>query len=416
MVNSEIIKNIPAIVIGNALEWYDFVIYSFMTIYIAALFFPSSNKSISLLAATATFGVAFFMRPLGGIFLGICADRYGRKFSMTITLFMMTVAILIISFCPTYGQIGIFAPLLIVLARLIQGFSAGGEFGTSVAMLTEISPPQWRGYYCSWQMVGQMGAIFIATTMGLFLTAIFSHEQMLRFGWRFPFIAGLIIAPVGYYIRKHLKETLNLTSAQKKESIVQKLTSNVKYHFSHMLIAMGLVAGCTVVVYGNISYIPTFASIYLHIPVHDTYLCLSISIALMCILIPFVGAYSDRFNKKKILLISLLLYFFSIFPLFYWLLSKPNLMRLFVVEIIWCILIAGFFGVFTAVIANIFPASIRSTALGISYNLMVMIFGGFAQFIVTGLIEYFHSPIAITYYLLFTTAITVFAAICYQER
>ena len=410
------IKNMTAIVIGNALEWYDFVVYSFMTIYIAAAFFPNSNNTSSLLAAMATFGVAFFMRPFGGIVLGFCPDRYGRKFTMTLIITLMTIALFMISFCPTYAQIGMVAPVMIVIARLIQGFSAGGEFGTSMAMLTELSPPHQRGYYCSWQMVGQVGAMLFGSSIGLILTSLFSHDEMIKFGWRIPFVVGLIIAPVGYYIRRHMKETLPLIRNQSNADAMTRITVRLRDHFHHLLIAMGLVIGCTVTNYINTTYIPIFSSIYLGIPIHDAYLCVSASTILMCLTIPYVGAYSDAIGRKRILITSLLLYVITVVPLFDWLISSPSFARLLTIELVFSVLIAGFFGVFAVVMADIFPLGIRSTALGISYNLMVMMFGGFAQFIVTTLIKTFHSLMAITYYLLFAMVIALVAAVCYRER
>lgn len=407
-------KNMIAIVIGNALEWYDFVVYSFMTIVIAKLFFPAEHAANSILAATATFGVAFCLRPLGGILLGIYSDRRGRKAAITLVIGIMTVAILMISIVPTYAQIGIAAPLIMVLARMLQGFSAGGEFGVSTSLLIELSPPNQRGFYGSWQMVGQMLAMLLGAMIGVLLTNYMSMEQLESFGWRIPFIVGLIIAPIGFYLRGNLQETNTavVSSVRKKN----QFWHSIRDHWRQILTAMGIVVGGTVATYVNISYLPTYATTYLHLPMNDAFLALGIAILIMVTLIPFFGGLSDSIGRKPILLGSILAYLLVVYPLFSWLCVEPSLAKLLVVEITCCILLGAYFGVFAVVVAELFPMAIRSSGLGISYNVTVMLFGGFAQFIVTELIETLKTPIAIAYYLVTAIFISFVAAIFYQEE
>jgi len=271
-------RNITAIVIGNALEWYDFVVYSFMTIVIAKLYFPAADAATSILAATATFGVAFCFRPLGGIVLGVYADRKGRKAAITLVIALMTVAIMMITVTPTYAQIGIFAPIILVLARLLQGFSAGGEFGVSTSLLIELAPAGQRGFYGSWQMVGQMLAMFMGATIGLILTYYLTDQQLESFGWRIPFLIGLIIAPVGVYLRNHLTET-NVVATNPRSAVNSKgyIWREMKAHWRQVLIAMGLVVGGTVAIYINISYLPTYAATFLHVPISHAFLAIGVS-------------------------------------------------------------------------------------------------------------------------------------------
>lgn len=405
-------KNIIAIVIGNALEWYDFVIYSFLTVFIAKLFFPSTHSVNSILAATATFGVAFCMRPLGGVFFGIYADKWGRQSAITMVIALMTLAMSMLAFTPTYQSIGIFAPIMIVMARLIQGFSAGGEFGVSTSLLIELSPPSRRGYFAAWQMVGQMIAMLLGATIGLLLTDYFSVSDVERFGWRIPFLFGLIIAPVGIYIRSQLAK--NHVSSDASSSL-RTHTAVIKRHAKQLFIAMGLVVGGTVANYVNISYLPTYTATYLHLPLKSAFFALAVSVALMILIIPMVGALSDKIGRRPILLFSLTLYSIVVYPLFLWLTMQPTLSKLLCVEMICCVLLGIYFGVFAVTIAELFPKSIRSTGLGISYNLTVMLFGGFAQFIVTWLIQALSTPLAITYYLLFAIFISLIAAYFYQQ-
>lgn len=196
--------------IGNALEWYDVLIYGTMAVIIAKLFFPTDNQTISLLITFATFGVSFFMRPLGAIVIGIYSDRVGRKAALTLSIFLMMLGTLMIAIMPTYSQIGIWASVGIVLARLIQGFSAGGEFGSSTTFLVEHAPRR-RGFFSSWQVASQGLSIACAAIAGAMIYAFLTEEQLYSWGWRLPFIFGLMIGPVGYYIRRTLDESPVIT-------------------------------------------------------------------------------------------------------------------------------------------------------------------------------------------------------------
>src|SRR5271156_3168872 len=198
---------VAAAVIGNALEWYDFIAFGFFAVIIAKLFFPADSQYASLLLTFATFGVGFFMRPVGGIILGIYADRRGRKAALLMVIGLMTIAIAMIGLAPTYLAIGVAAPLLMVLARLLQGFSAGGEFASATSFLIESAPAQRRGLYGSWQMVGQGLAVLTGAILGTVLTRWLTPEALNGWGWRVPFLFGLIIGPVGLYIRRNLDET-----------------------------------------------------------------------------------------------------------------------------------------------------------------------------------------------------------------
>src|SRR6185312_17259802 len=200
-------KQIVAAVIGNALEWYDFVVYGFLTVIISRLFFPAESEYASLLLTMATFGVGFFMRPVGGIVLGMYADRKGRKAALQLIIGLMTLAMAMIAFAPPYAAIGIAAPLIILLARLLQGFSTGGEFASATSFLVESAPPNRRGFYGSLQMVGQSLAALSGAVAGTLITRGLGPEQIDSWGWRVPFLFGLIIGPVGLYIRRYLEET-----------------------------------------------------------------------------------------------------------------------------------------------------------------------------------------------------------------
>src|SRR6516164_6573505 len=234
-------RQIVAAVIGNALEWYDFIIFGNLTIVISRLFFPAESQYASLLLTTATFGVGFFMRPVGGILLGVYADRRGRKAALLLVIALMTIAIAMIAFAPTYAAIGVGAPLIIVLARLLQGFSAGGEFASATAFLTESAPAQQRGFYGSWQMVGQGVAVLIGAILGTVLTRSLTAEALDSWGWRIPFLFGLIIGPLGLYIRRNLDETSAFLQSSRSQPGQQSSGSVLASHVKEMLACLGMV-------------------------------------------------------------------------------------------------------------------------------------------------------------------------------
>lgn len=406
------IKNIIALTIGNAFEWYDFFVYSFVSIYFAKLYFPSINSVNSILAATATFGVALLIRPLGGIVLGAYADKYGRIRTMNVIILIMTMALILIIFAPTYRQIGIYAPLLILLARLLQGFSIGAEFSVSASVLTELSPPEKRGFYSSLQTFGQMIAVLLSSFIGMMLATHLNEQQIENGGWRIPFIVGLLILPVGIYIRNKVSEPVSTLLKKSKISLIQIVKENIK----PILTVTGLVSGGTVSMYVILSYMPIYATNYLHLTAYDSYLSVLIAVGLMTLLIPLFGCLSDHLGKKSLLLFAMTLYFIELFPCFIWLNAAPSLARLVTVQSIFCFSLAIYYGAITAVMTELFPVNVRSTCLSIGFNIGVMVFGAFAQFIVTLLIEYFNSPMAITIYPLFGVSICLISILIYQEN
>ena len=274
-------KSIVAAVIGNALEWYDFLVFAFMTPIVAKLFFPShpdnpDNHINQILMTTAVFGVGFFMRPVGGILLGLYGDRKGRKAAMVLVTSLMAVAIALITLAPTYTAVGIAAPLFIVLARLLQGFAAGGEFGTSTALLIEMAPPHRRGFYGSWQMTGQMLALLIGAAVGTLITKIFTMGQIMQWAWRVPFAVGLLIVPVAIYIRRNVEEPeafQQLKAAQASGEIRQVgIVEMLRTHARETLVGMGLVVTATVSIYITFTYLVTYATTTLKLPMHDAFM------------------------------------------------------------------------------------------------------------------------------------------------
>ena len=408
---------IAAAVVGNALEWYDFIIFGFLTVVISRLFFPTDSQYASLLLTTATFGVGFFMRPVGGFLLGIYADRKGRKAALLLIIVLMTVAIAMIGFAPTYAAIGVAAPLIIVLARLLQGFSAGGEFASATTFLIEIAPAHRRGLYGSWQMVGQGLSVLVAALLGVLVTRSLAPETLDSWGWRVPFLFGLVIGPVGLFIRRRLEETEAFLEARGAATAAsQYLSTTLATHLREALVCMGIITSGTISFYVILLYMPTFARTQLHLPLDEAFIAQSISLVCMIVLTPVSGALSDRVGRKPIIVGALILYLALVYPLFHWVHENPSFRNLAIVQIGLCCLLGAFFGPMSTAVAEQFAARVRSTSLGIAYNLAVMIFGGFAQFFVTWLIKATGSPIAPSFYVMFGAAIGVVAAFFLVDR
>ena len=407
---------IAAAVIGNALEWYDFIVFGFLTVVIARLFFPSDSQYASLLLTTGTFGVGFFMRPVGGILLGIYADRRGRKAALLMVITLMTVAIAMIAFAPTYAAIGIGAPLIMVAARLLQGFSAGGEFASATAFLTESAPAGRRGLYGSWQMVGQGLAVLLGAILGTLLTRWLTPETLDSWGWRIPFLFGLIIGPVGLYIRRNLDETSAFLQSKRSSTDQHGSGGVLMSHVKEMLACLGMVVSVTISFYVILIYIPTFARTQLHLPLDQAFLAQSIGLACEVALIPICGVLSDFVGRKPVMITALVLDLLVTYPLFSWVSASPSFGALLTMQIILCGLFGVFNGPISTALAEQFPTRVRSTALAIAYNIAVMLFGGFAQFFVTWLIQATGSPIAPAYYLMFGAAVGLLAASFLKER
>ncbi|WP_373422239.1 MFS transporter [Burkholderia gladioli] len=404
-----------AAVIGNALEWYDFTVFSFMVVVIAELFFPSSSEYASLLLTTATFGVAFFMRPIGGIVLGLYADRAGRKAALSLVILLMTAGIFLIAAAPTYAAIGIGAPLLIVFGRLLQGFSAGGEFGSATAMLIEAAPRGRRGFYGSWQMSSQSAALLVGALVGTLVTHGLSSEALHAWGWRVPFLLGLLIGPIGYYLRRHLADS-EVFLASKASARRVTLGEVFAQHGREVLCGLGGVIALTVTIYVLISYLPTFAVKQLKLPYAESFYAVIVGGLLLTVLTPLAGAWSDRIGRKTLSLWSLVATLALIYPLFLWLDAAPSVGRLVLVQGLLAITLSGYYGPFGAMIAELFPAQVRSTGLSLAYNVAVMLFGGFGQFIVTWLIKATGTPLAPTYYVMAGLALSVIAVACMPRR
>jgi len=397
-------RAVAAATIGNAFEWFDFIIYGFFAVMIARLFFPAGNEKASLLLTFASFGVTFVMRPVGAVVLGHLADRHGRKAGMTLSISMMMAGTAITAFAPTYTFIGIFAPITIAAARMIQGFSAGGEFGSATVFLAEQNPKR-RGLYASWQLAGQGLATVLATGFGAALNGLLTAEQMGMWGWRIPFLFGLLIGPIGYYIRRHVDETSEFRSAQTTSAPLWETFSSGK---TRLLVAIGTIVLVTVAAYTAV-YMPTYAIRELGLPPVGGFLATMLAGAIQIVMIPLVGALSDKLGRLPIATVAIVAILLTAHPLFARLVAAPTIESLLLVQAILGVFVAAYAGAIPALISELFPIRMRTTAVSTSYSVAVAIFGGFAPFIIAWLIDVTGSHLAPSYYLMFAAAVSLLA-------
>ena len=411
---AERVKAIVAITLGNGLEFFDFTVYSFFATFIGTQFFPVHGALNQLLLAVGTFGVGFFMRPLGGVVIGAFADRAGRKAAMWLTLWLMALGSAIISFAPTYRQIGMAAPLLIVLSRLIQGFAMGGEVGASVSMLLEYAGPRTRGFYGSWQFVSQALSGLCGALLGLLLSTLLPHESLASWGWRVPFVVGMLVAPVGLYIRRHLDETLPGAGHAdgghaQAGAAANPLRELLARHRTALAAGVMMTIGGAAATYIVRFYMPLYAIKILGLP-----MSIGMSGAILTALVtaacsPFAGALSDRVGRKWVMGVSCALLVLAIYPAFMLIHAVPTVATVLAVMGGLGALLAFMVVPSIVILPELFPRTIRVTGMSIVYSLGVAIFGGFAQFIATWLIKVLDDQLAPAWYLIACGVVSLLA-------
>ncbi|TMJ53694.1 MAG: MFS transporter [Alphaproteobacteria bacterium] len=370
---------VVAVSIGNALEWYDISSYGYFAVYVSRAFFPNSDPTISLLLTFGTFGLAFLIRPIGGVVLGAYADRHGRKASLMVSIVLMTAGTLAIAIMPSYQTIGLVAPIAVLAARLVQGFSAGGEFGSSTAFLVEHAPGR-RGFIASWQFASQGLGQVLSSLFGIGLTSWMTATDLNSWGWRIPFLFGILVGPVGIYIRNHLEDA-TAPPAAKHESVVGKVFTEQKLR---VVLAIGALAVSTAVNY-LIVYMPTYVVKTLNLAPTVGFTATLAAAVAVTILTPVAGTVSDRVGRTTHMIAVGLLLLVSVFPAFLLLTRTPVAAVIVLTVLYLATLKALYFGPLAALMSELFPAATRATGLGLSYNIGVTVFGGMGPAFMTWL-------------------------------
>jgi len=398
-------RAVIAAILGNAFEFFDFAIYGMFAVVIAKVFFPAVNDINSIMATVAVFGAAFVLRPIGGILLGMYTDIAGRKKALSLTVILMALGTGMIGLVPPYAAIGIAAPLLVVLARLLQGFSMGGEFSGAVSMLIEFAPKHRRGLYGSWQMSSQGLAFSLGSLSAFLLTQGLSPEALESWGWRIPFLLGILIGPIGFYIRQRVGESPEFAEALKMQpkQIRSPLIEVLSRFPKEMMCGFGLIVVGAAASYVVIIYLPIFGVKQLGLTLGQVQLSTFLACLILLILCPIAGYCSDRLGRKPVLFIAIIAYGLVVYPLFSHLLMGASLMTMILTQCSLAVCMSFFWGPMPATMAELFPVRIRSTGLSLSFNLGGALFGGLAPLYLTYLLKETGNLMVPAYYLLMST-------------
>ncbi|WP_394788498.1 MFS transporter [Rhodoferax sp.] len=401
---------VAATVAGNALEFYDFVTYAFFAVYIGRAFFPASTPLGSLLLSVAVFGVGFVSRPVGGMLIGAFADRAGRKPAMLLTIALITIGTLGLALTPSYASIGIAAPIIVVLARLVQGLALGGEVGPSTAFLLESAPPEQRGLYGSWQLASQGAATLVAGVIGVSLITLLSPDALQAWGWRVPFAAGLLLLPVALYLRREMSETLHAAPLEASQVGLRGVLRQRRV----ILLAVLVIAGGTVSNYVG-SYMTTYAISTLKFP-PGIAMGATVMVGIVTLVFALVGGWlSDRYGRKPVMLLPRIATAVLIVPAFLLLIAHPILPVLLAVTAFLAAITAISGAASIIAIPELLPCGIRATGLSIAYGIGVSVFGGTAQFVVTWLIDVTGNPAAPAWYVAGISAMAALAMLALPE-
>jgi MHS family proline/betaine transporter-like MFS transporter len=403
--------------IGQIFEIYDFVIYGLMAGALAQAFFPAGNPIIALLNTFATFAVGFVMRPVGAVVIGAYGDRHGRRAALVVTVGAMAAATGLIGLIPNYDSIGLAAPVLLVLCRMLQGFSTGGEWGGAAAFLVEYAPKERRGIIGSYQQAATAVGLLSATMIGYLLSSFMDTATFYGWGWRLAFLVGFVLGPIGYYLRTHVEET----PAYERTVVTREVSESplrlaIRNYPGPLLAAFGIsVIGC-VVNYVFIIFVPSFAQRTLHIAPSATFLSTLIAGVIYFVLSPVTGALSDRIGRRPMFFAASAASIVFGYPMFQMVVSMHSFLGLVLCQAAASVILALYAGPLCAMLAEQFPTNVRYTALSISYGFAVAIFGGFAPLICTWLVSVTGDAVAPAYYLIGAGVLSLVATFFAKER
>jgi len=396
-------RHIAAATIGNALEFYDFLTYAFFSIQIGHAFFPAQSAYGSLMLSLATFGAGFITRPIGAFVIGNYSDRVGRKSAMMLCFMLIGCAIVGMALIPTYAQIGIAAPILAIIARMIQGFSLGGEIGSNTAFLLEAAPVEKRGLIVSWQGASQNVALMAGGLVGVLLTAVLPTDALETYGWRIAFLLGAVAVPFGFWLRTNLPETLHVPETYvetKDRPVAQQTRGQQAYSHWRVLLLSVIVLGSGTIASYIFSYIVTYSQNTLHLPARIGFIASTAGYALGIFAALYGGWLSDKYGRRPVNVWGNLIFLIMIYPAFIWITSTRSKFAF----ILGMTVLNGasnfIWGSFYAALAESLPKTIRGSGFGVVYSVSIAAFGGTTQLVVTWLIHVTGSTMAPAWYML----------------
>ena len=408
--------------IGNMLEWYDFTVYALFARYIAHSFFPGSDPNAALLETFLTFGVGFVIRPVGAMLIGAYGDRAGRKAALMLTIFMMAAGTLLLACSPTYASIGVWAPVLLLLGRMLQGLSAGGEIGSASAFLVESAGAGRKGALASWLQASMGMSNILGALVAFAVTASLSLAQVQSWGWRIPFLVGLLIAPVGLVLLRSLDETPEFAAELARRRLLAErerapIRAALRSYWPALAIGFGVSMLWAVAVYVLIVFTPVYVQGAFRFSATQAFAASLIGNVLFVATCFAAGRWSDHIGRTAVLAVSALALLVLTLPLYRWLQAVPTLSVLIVVQSAFCIMVAAFVGVAPTAMVELFPVGIRSIGVALVYNGAFTVFGGFAPAILTWLTHRSGgSAMAPAWYVIAAAAVTLVMLPSFQRR
>lgn len=379
--SSERVKAIISGSVGNLVEWYDWYAYAAFSLYFAPVFFPGKDATANLLNTAGIFAVGFLMRPIGGWLFGSLADRKGRKLAMTVSVLIMSFGSLLIAITPVYASIGVWAPILLLFARLLQGLSVGGEYGTAATYLSEMAGKGRRGFFSSFQYVTLIGGQLIALGIQLLLQNLLSPQQMQEWGWRIPFFIGAFLALTAFYLRRNMEETAAFTKAVARDKQKTGTLSELMRHPKAVATVVGLTLGGTIAFYTYTTYMHKFLVNTVHLTKSQSTLLTFISLFLYAAIQPLFGMLSDRIGRRPLLIGFGILGTLCTVPIMTTLSHTISLTGIFFLMMGALCIVSGYTSINAVVKAELFPAKIRALGVGFPYSVTVALFGGTAEYI-----------------------------------
>lgn len=394
---------------GNVLEWYDFAVYGFFAPVFAKLFFPSEDPTVSLIASFGAFAAGFLMRPVGAAFFGYIGDKIGRKKALNLSVMLMAIPTFLIGLMPTHAHIGVTATVALVLLRMAQGLSVGGEYTSSIVYLAESAPKGKRGLFTSASMTGATGGILLGSFVGGLISGMLDESQLHSWGWRIPFLLGVVVAGVGYLIRRHMPETLK--AEDKSEKPLKKMWE----HRREVFRVSGLNMLTAVAFYALFVFSVTWLVNYVKEPRTTALQLNTLSMLVLLVFVPVFAWLSDRVGRKPLLIAGSLGMVILAYPLL-WLMHHPDPNLIFLGQAGLALLLACYIGPVPALLTEMFPSKVRVTAVSVGYNITFAIFGGTTPMVAVWLIQKEHSDMAFVWYIIAAAAISLLVSLWVKDR
>lgn len=418
--NASLFKSILSGCLGNVLEWYDYGLYGYFAVVISAEFFTSEDPVVGILMSFMVFGVGFVVRPIGGLIMGAYADKHGRVKSLTVTIMAIGICTMLMGCLPTYEQIGIMAPILLTVLRLLQGLATGGEFGSALTFISEFNNGKNTSFLVSWQPFSVGVGMLIGSITGLICTSVLSQPDLYAWGWRIPFLIGIVVAIYGVYLRKSVPEPPEFEKMKEQKKAAEEDHTPVKVLFKKHWVAMitniGLLAGTSVSYYLLVTYLPTYIKEFVGGTMLEGFIVNTAVVAVYLVLCPFAGMFADKFGRRKSVIIACLGFIVLAYPVF-WAVINGHAVMIMICALACLLPFQSLNAVAVATAASeVYPTETRNSGVGLAYNLAAAVFGGMAPAIATAIIAGTGNAISLAFFIIAADVVSILVAIFLMKR